>query len=108
MLRISGTGDGQTQRWTLCGQLAGPWIAELKEEWRSRRRQFPDLHALLDLSDVTFIDEGGEALLREMHDQGVQFVAKGVETRYILDHLAAHERPQLRRFLGSPKEGDCL
>jgi hypothetical protein len=98
MLRI--IRDDIAQRWTLCGQLAGPWVGELKEEWNLRHRESPSLHPLVDLSDVTFIDEPGEELLREMQNQGVKFVARGVETQYILDNLAARERPQLRRFLG--------
>jgi hypothetical protein len=107
MLRITSSADDITQRWTLCGQLAGPWVGELKEEWAFRRRQAPGLRPVIDLSDVTFIDESGEALLREMQRQHVEFVARGVETRHILENLAARERPQVRRFLGSFKDGGC-
>ena len=56
-----------------------------REEWMCLRRESPDGRLLVDLSDVTFIDEAGEELLREMRDRGVEFVAKGVETRHILE-----------------------
>ena len=48
----------------------------------------------MDLSDVTFIDGSGEELLSEMRTEGVEFVAAGVETRHLLEHLkAAGETP---------------
>jgi anti-anti-sigma regulatory factor len=108
MLRISGSEIGGVQTWTLCGQLTGPWVDTLQKEWQWCRQQSPHLRVILDLSDVTFIDEAGEALLREMGRQGVEFVAKGIETRHILDNLAAREKPQLRRYLVPPGEGGCF
>ncbi len=107
MLRITSSVDAPGPKWTLWGQLAGPWVAELREEWMCLRRESPDGRLLVDLSDVTFIDEAGEELLREMRDRGVEFVAKGVETRHILENLATREKPQLRRFLGPSKYGGC-
>ncbi len=107
MLRISSGEIGGVQKWTLCGHLAGPWVGALRAEWQRLRRESPEARALLDLSDVTFIDEAGEGLLREMGDQGAEFVAKGIETCHILENLAARERPQLRRFLGSKADGGC-
>jgi hypothetical protein len=107
MLRITTSADAASRRWTLWGQLAGLWVAELREEWMRLRCESRDGQLLVDLSDVTFIDEAGEELLREMRDRGVEFVAKGVETRHILENLATREKPQLRRFLGPSKYGGC-
>jgi len=44
---------------------------------------------VVDLSDVTFIDEAGESLLSEMKSAGVTFVAAGVETKHLLENLKA-------------------
>jgi hypothetical protein len=107
MLRISSSENGGVQKWTLCGHLAGPWVSALESEWQRLQRESPGLRAILDLSDVTFIDEAGERLLREMRDQAVEFVAKGVETRHILENLAERERPQLRRFLRPWEDTGC-
>jgi hypothetical protein len=107
MLRIISSRETGSQRWILCGQLAGPWVTELHEQWMCQRRESPNLLPLLDLSDVTFIDEAGAGLLREMRSQGVRFVAKGVETRHLLDNLAQREKPELRRFFGQPGERGC-
>src|SRR5215472_4645543 len=105
MLRIV---HGQTKtehRWTLCGQLTGPWVAELRACWDHRRRAAGDSHAVVDLSDVTFIDEKGEELLSEMRREGAEFIAAGVETKHLLKNLKAKGGRPLGRFLG-PCAGD--
>jgi anti-anti-sigma regulatory factor len=43
--------------------------------------------AVVDLSDVTFIDQSGEMLLSEMSSDGAEFVAAGVETKHLLETL---------------------
>lgn len=71
MLRITQTDTaegGTTLR--LEGRLAGPWVLELREIAeeclaRSQRVQ-------LDLTEVTFVDQGGTALLRELVDRRVE------------------------------------
>jgi hypothetical protein len=98
MLRIIHAQTEKEQRWTLCGQLTGPWIAELRASWE-RGRQGAG-HAVVDLSDVTFIDESGEQLLSEMRHEGADFVAAGVETKDLLKNLKTTGERSLRRFLG--------
>jgi hypothetical protein len=105
MLRIV---HGQTKagrRWTLCGQLTGPWVAELRKCWDYGRPTAGDTHTVVDLSDVTFIDETGEELLLQMRNQGAEFVAAGVETKYLLKNLTAKGERPLRRFIG-PSSSD--
>ena len=97
MLRLIDNRETGRRKWILCGQLAGPWVAELEGQWR----EAPDLPALVDLSDVTFIDEAGERLLREMRRRGVEFVASGVETRDVLDNLGSGGARISRKVRGS-------
>jgi hypothetical protein len=94
MLRIC-----YSQRWTLCGQLAGPWVQELRSCWQHARRVTAGSAAMVDLSDVTFIDENGESLLSEMRSAGVQFVATGVETKHLLQNLKGRGERALRRSI---------
>jgi hypothetical protein len=54
---------------------------------------------MVDLSDVTFIDENGESLLSEMRSAGVQFVATGVETKHLLQNLKSRGKRPLRRSI---------
>ena len=97
MLRICFS-DGDTgQRWTLCGRLTGPWVNELRSCWQYARRNAPLSGAVVDLSDVTFIDESGEKLLAEMRDTGVEFVAAGVETKDLIENLNGEGKKPVRR-----------
>jgi hypothetical protein len=95
MLRITHSATFNEQRWILSGQLAGPWVPELRSNWNQVRDRTPGRRYAIDLSDVTLIDESGETLLRDLRDEGAVFVAKGVYTRHLLENLKCREgRPQ--------------
>lgn len=100
MLRISHSDTGTSHTWHLCGQLAGAWVEELRLCWKHANRAAPGKRTVMDLRDVTFVDEGGERLLSEMRRDGVQFVAVGVETRDLVDNLNGTDERPLRRLLG--------
>ena len=99
MLRITYARTETEQRWTLCGQLRGPWVEELRGCWTHRRQVAGKRHAIVDLSDVTFIDESGEKLLSKMRSEGAVFVAVGVDTKHLVKHLRAKGDRPLRRFI---------
>jgi hypothetical protein len=99
MLRVaySDTADGQC--WTLCGRLAGAWVGELRSLWILVRKRAPRARALVDLKEVTFIDESGEKLLAEMELSGAEFVATGVENKHVIASLRNGASRPLRRTL---------
>jgi hypothetical protein len=103
MLRICYSETEPRRQWTLCGQLAGPWVQELRSAWKCAPQAPDGLRVVVDLTDVTFIDENGEMLLAEMRGAGVEFVAAGVETRYLLDNLKSRGERPLRRLVGRLK-----
>jgi anti-anti-sigma regulatory factor len=74
MLRITEVADGSGLLLKLEGKLREPWVEELA---RSARRPLPEGHdpIRLDLSSVTFADEAGVRLLRELLRQGVEIAA---------------------------------
>jgi hypothetical protein len=88
MLRVSYSATSGEQRWSLCGALTGPWVDELRSSWRQARERAPQVHALIDLRDVIFIDEAGEELLQEMQSSGAELVAAGVENTDLIANLA--------------------
>jgi hypothetical protein len=96
MLRITNSATVNEDRWTLCGQLAGLWVAELRSNWAQMRDGSRGRRHVIDLSDVTSIDECGEGLLRELKDQGAEFVAKGVYTKHLLENLKSTEKRPFR------------
>jgi len=97
MLRFSFYQSSAEQHWVLCGQLSGPWVDELRSVWRRMRHQLPPEHILVDLRDVTFIDEAGEQLLGEMKCGGAAFVATGVEHKDLVANLNCGGRSAVRR-----------
>src|SRR5215472_15700827 len=99
MLKITNNSTASEQRWTLCGQLSGPWVAELRSIWERVRCRSEAKSYVVDLSDVTSIDDRGEDLLRAMKEDGARFVALGVDMRHILGHLRSKAKPSLRRSL---------
>jgi anti-anti-sigma regulatory factor len=99
MLRIINTGTEKEQRWTLYGQLTGPWVAELKANWENTHADSHGRSCVVDLTDVTFIDECGEYVLRAMQNEGAKFVARGVETKQLLADLTSKRKPSLRKCL---------
>ena len=87
MLRASYSDTADGQRWNLCGRLAGPWVDELRSCWRHARQRAPLSHAVIDLKEVTYIDDGGARLLAEMEEAGAELVAAGVENKHLVATL---------------------
>ena len=99
MLKITNTGTATEDKWVLYGQLSGPWVAELKSNWEKTRLESDGRRCVVDLTDVTFIDDRGESVLRAMRSQGAEFVARGVDTRQVLADLKSKKRRPLRKCL---------
>ena len=106
MLRIIRTETAAERRWALCGRLAGRWVDELRSQWREfAASQALPKRDVVDLTDVTFIDEGGEALLAQFCRDGVELIAgAGVDNRDLLENLCTNERRPVRRMLGRTNE----
>jgi hypothetical protein len=87
MLRISYAETPERQEWILSGRLSGSWVEELRSLWRQAHERGPRPRAVVDLRDVTFIDESGENLLAEICSDEAEFLVAGVENRHVLDTL---------------------
>lgn len=99
MLKITHSDTAAGERWMLCGQLTGPWIVELRSSWKRNHRDLRGAECIVDLTDVTAIDERGEELLRAMKEDGARFVARGVDMKHILHNLDRKGKRPLRRFI---------
>jgi anti-anti-sigma regulatory factor len=58
--------------------MVGPWVQELRALWKKKRQAHEGQTSVLDLNDVTSIDQSGERLLRAICKKGAQLVASGV------------------------------
>jgi anti-anti-sigma regulatory factor len=76
MLRISTHDRAESRTFQLEGRLAGPWVQELADCWRSATTSGGKA-VCVDLSAVTFIDATGKELLAAMHAQGAEFLCSG-------------------------------
>ena len=90
MFRVSYSDTADGQHWSLHGRLAGPWVDELRSCWKYARDLAPLARAIVDLKQVTFIDEAGQALLADMRSAGAELIAAGVEHQHLLATLDNH------------------
>ena len=84
MLKIMRTETPVEERWILQGRLVSLWVGELRRTWKKTHRAVGNRRCVVDLSEVTFIDKKGEALLRTMSKQGAQFIATGIYIKHLL------------------------
>ena len=110
MLRVSYSDTADGQRWTLFGRVAGPWVDELRSLWQQLHVQAPRASAVVDLTQVTFVDEAGETLLAEMQSAGAEFVAAGVAIKHLVASLKNNGERALRRGAVdlSPSHGESV
>jgi hypothetical protein len=103
MFRVSYSDTADGQRWRLYGRLAGPWVDELRSCWKYARDLSPLARAIVDLKEVTYIDQAGEKLLAEMRSDGTELIATGVEHQHLLETLENCKRDNRERDnQGSP------
>jgi anti-anti-sigma regulatory factor len=100
VLRITMTEEPGGQRWTLQGRLSGPWVAQLKSNWKKSCGPNGSHKCVVDVSGVTFVDLEGERVLAAMMKDGAEFIASGVYTKHILEILEKQRQRWLRRFMG--------
>ena len=77
----------------LCGRLAGAWVAETENTWRSAPVSGSPVE--IDIREVTGIDEAGRCLLRAMNQAGARFIAKGVAMEALVEQITG--KPARRR-----------
>src|SRR5208337_1086633 len=91
MLRI--TTETKRGRFTLSieGRLAGPWVAALEQCWRELLATSPRQKFSINLCGVSFIDNAGKVLLKDMHRLGGELVAEGCLNQAIVNEIVSFE-----------------
>jgi len=87
MLKITIADTPTEHRMILVGKLVGPWIAELRKVWEQSRQQLGNRSPVIDLNDVTTIDDGADSLLATMLKEGAELVASGMVNRWLIEAL---------------------
>lgn len=75
------------QRWTLQGRLAGPWVAQLQSCWTEAQADRAGRACVIDVTNLTSVDQRGEELLQAMISEGAKFRACGVYIKHVLENL---------------------
>jgi len=89
MLRITVVDTPTDQRVVLYGKLVGPWIGELQRVWENLRQQLGNRRSVIDLNEVTLIDDSADQLLATMLERGAELVARGTANRWLIQAIEA-------------------
>ena len=92
MLRIYIHDQVPVTSFALEGKLVGPWVEELENCWETAFAAHPGRTMLVDLADVSFIDNEGRALLARMRQKGVRLLSAGVLINAIVAEIDAEQR----------------
>ena len=85
MLRVTAAETATVQGWTLEGRLVGPWVERAEDKLEREAPAQNGRTCTVDLSAVTFIDKGGQRLLRVMSKEATQFIATSIYIKCELD-----------------------
>jgi len=69
--------------------LAGQWVAALEQCWRELYAAAPRQKFSVNLCGVSFIDNAGKALLKEMHRCGGELIAEGCLNQAIVKEIVS-------------------
>jgi outer membrane protein len=93
MLRISTLIKRAKTVLTIEGRIAGPSVATVEQCWRELYSASPKQKFIVNLCGVSFIDNAGKVLLREMHRLGAEFHAEGCLNQAIVSEISTKEEP---------------
>ncbi|MBS1811462.1 MAG: hypothetical protein JST84_25090 [Acidobacteria bacterium] len=90
MLRITTQSENGTTRFILEGRLMGEWVHELERCWLAVN----PTQVQIELKDVGFIDEHGQALLARMAAAGATLIATDLQMNAIVEEILAPLLPE--------------
>jgi outer membrane protein len=91
MLRISTETKRTRTIVTIEGRIAGASVATVEQCWRELFAASPKQKFIVNLGGVSFIDNAGKVVLREMHRLGAEFQAEGCLNQAIVDEISSQE-----------------
>lgn len=83
--------------------MTGASVSTLENCWRELRAAKPEAKLAVNLCGVSFIDEAGKVLLREVHSQGATLSAEGCLNQAIVKEIIGRKRSTAGR--GSETRG---
>jgi hypothetical protein len=96
MLKISVVESHTQRRVIVEGKLIAPWVAELRTACERARADLEDRDLIIDLKNVTAVDQEGENALLELMKQRVKFRC-GVFAQHLLKELTRRRRGNIQK-----------
>src|SRR5262245_56727821 len=87
MLRISVVNGSQSARLKLEGKLAHEWVTEAQKAWTALVEVAGKKKVIIDLADVSFVDDPGKELLSLFHQCGSELVGSGPMIAALIDEI---------------------
>lgn len=92
MLRIIRKETGEFTTLHLEGKLIGDWVRELERCWGELNACGLHRQCRIDLSEISFIDEQGKALVERIAAEGADLQANNPFMRLVIDRILAQRR----------------
>lgn len=86
MLKVTLHRDATPARIVLEGRLAGAWVNEVRTVWRTLAAEARG-PVTVELTDISYIDQEGKALLAELWREGAEFRASGCCTKFLVEEI---------------------
>jgi hypothetical protein len=100
MLKISIVESHNQIRLILEDKLVAPWADELRPACEKAKADLGDRELVVEVRNLTVINQAGENVLLELMKEGVKFRSSGVFTKHMLKQLARRvnwDREEMRR-----------
>ena len=85
MIRITAQQESSTTRLFLEGKLAGRCVEELDKCWQAC--PCDEAALLVDLTNVSFVDDHGKELLARMHKSGIKLFSTSLMTKCLIEEI---------------------
>jgi len=85
VIRITAQQESSTTRLFLEGKLAGRCVDELDKCWQTCPSS--EVPMLVDLTNVSFVDDHGKELLARMHNKGIKLFSTSLMTKCLIEEI---------------------
>ena len=85
MIRITSLDELLATRLFLEGKLSGASVEELDKCWQKSTANQSSL--LVDLTNVSYVDDQGKALLARMHRRGIKLFSARLMTKCLIEEI---------------------
>ena len=91
MLRISVMNEPGITRIKLEGKLAHEWVDEARIAWSALAAKNGETEMVVDLRNVSFVDDAGHQLLSELRHAGAELMGTGPLMSALIDEIEEAE-----------------